>query len=38
VEGVRYLDKWVRKDGSWRFASRRVVIDFSEVRTARKAT
>jgi hypothetical protein len=38
VEGVRYLDQWVRKDGSWRFASRRVVIDFSEVRTVRKAT
>ncbi len=38
VEGVRYLDKWVRRDGSWRFASRRIVIDFSEVRTARKGT
>ena len=38
VEGVRYVDQWVRREGSWRFASRRVVIDFSEVRTARKVT
>ena len=38
VEGVRYLDRWVREKGSWRFASRRIVIDFSEVRTARKVT
>ena len=36
AEGVRYLDKWVRQDGSWRFAARRVVVDFSEIRTARK--
>jgi hypothetical protein len=38
VEGVRYRDRWLRENGSWRFASRRIVIDFSEVRTARKVT
>ena len=38
AEGVRYFDKWVRQGGSWRFASRRVVVDFSEIRTARKVT
>ena len=38
VEGVRYLDNWVRDLGSWRFTARRIVIDFSEVRTARKGT
>lgn len=37
-EGVRYQDKWVRQGGSWRFTSRRIVVDFSEIRTARKGT
>ncbi|TQK32125.1 nuclear transport factor 2 family protein [Arthrobacter sp. SLBN-53] len=31
--GVRYLDRYRREDGQWRFASREVVIDLDRSRT-----
>jgi SnoaL-like domain len=36
AEGVRYLDKWIRNQDSWQFTKRKVVIEFSEVRTVRQ--
>ena len=38
MEEVRYLDRWVRQAGGWRFASRRLVVEFSEVRAARQVS
>lgn len=35
AEAVRYVDAWVRRDGAWRFVSRRIVVEFSEIRAAR---
>ena len=32
VASLRYLDKFVRQDGSWRFAARRLLVDWTDTR------
>jgi hypothetical protein len=32
VISIRYLDQFVREDGMWRFADRRLIIDWTDQR------
>jgi SnoaL-like domain len=32
VISIRYLDKFVRQDGAWRFAERQLIIDWTDQR------
>lgn len=34
IQGLRYLDKYRKEDGGWRFAHRMVVVDWAQLRAA----
>jgi hypothetical protein len=34
--GIRYRNQWLRLKGVWRFSKRRVILDWTEIRAARR--
>jgi hypothetical protein len=38
VISIRYLDRFVRQDGTWRFAERRLITDWTDQRPSTPAS
>jgi hypothetical protein len=35
LASIRYLDQFVKKDGAWLFAERKLMVDWTETRASR---